>query len=77
MDKVGVDGVIKELTEKGISESALEKINPLFSISGDTKSRLSQMRSYLKDSEIGISGIDELEYVLDKSRRAWGKECKN
>ena len=76
LDKVGVDGVIKELTEKGISESALEKINPLFSISGDTKSRLSQMRSYLKDSEIGISGIDELEYVLDKVEELGVKNAK-
>jgi len=76
LDKVGVDGVIKELTEKGVSESALEKINPLFSISGDTKSRLSQMRSYLKDSEIGISGIDELEYVLDKVEELGVKNAK-
>ncbi|MCO4815427.1 MAG: histidine--tRNA ligase, partial [Flavobacteriales bacterium] len=76
LDKVGVDGVIKELTEKGISESALEKINPLFSISGDTKSKLSQMRSYLKDSEIGISGIDELEYVLDKVEELGVKNAK-
>jgi len=76
LDKVGVDGVIKELTEKGVSESALEKINPLFSISGDTKSKLSQMRSYLKDSEIGISGIDELEYVLDKVEELGVKNAK-
>lgn len=66
LDKVGIDGVIKELTEKGVSEEALEKINPLFSIHGDTKSKLSQMRTYLSKSEIGLSGIDELEYVLNK-----------
>ena len=76
LDKVGIDGVIKELTEKGVSETALEKITPLFSINGDTKSKLSQMRSYLKDSEIGINGIDELEYVLNKVEELGVKSAK-
>jgi len=76
LDKVGVEGVIKELTDKGVSETALEKINPLFSINGDTKSRLSQMRAYLKGSEIGISGIDELEYVLSKVEELGVKSAK-
>jgi len=66
LDKIGIDGVVKELSEKGISETALEKIKPLFSITGDTASRISQMKDYLKDSEIGQEGIAELEYVLNK-----------
>lgn len=64
LDKIGVEGVIKELTEKGVSDSAIEKIKPLFSISGDTSSRLEQMKSYLASSEIGLKGVDELNYVL-------------
>lgn len=66
LDKVGIDGVVKELTEKGVSEAALEKIKPLFSIEGDTKARLAQMKEYLADSEIGIKGIEELEFVLER-----------
>ena len=66
LDKVGIDGVIKELTEKGVSESALEKIKPLFTIEGDTKERLAQMKEYLATSEIGIKGIEELEFVLER-----------
>jgi len=76
LDKVGIDGVVKELTEKGVSESALEKIKPLFDISGDTKSRLDQMKSYLALSEIGLEGISEMEYVLNKVEELGVKRAK-
>ena len=61
--KIGVDGVVKELREKSISESALERIMPLFEISGTTTERLDQMRTYLASSEIGLKGIEELEFI--------------
>ncbi|NVK65218.1 MAG: histidine--tRNA ligase [Flavobacteriales bacterium] len=64
LDKIGVDGVIKELQAKEISEDALEKIMPLFGVAGTTEQRLDQMKSYLKNSEVGLKGIEELEYVL-------------
>lgn len=67
LDKIGVEGVVKELTAKGISESALEKIMPLFEISGSTAERLDQMKTYLASSEIGLKGIEELEFVLNQS----------
>ncbi|PHR26266.1 MAG: histidine--tRNA ligase [Fluviicola sp.] len=67
LDKIGVEGVVKELRVKEISESALERIMPLFEITGSTKERLSQMKSYLESSEIGLKGIEELEFVLDQA----------
>ncbi len=66
LDKIGEDGVIEELKNKGISEAAIEKISPLFSIEGNTESRLDQMAEYLSSSEIGMEGINELRWVLDK-----------
>lgn len=69
LDKIGVEGVIKELKEKEISEAAIEKIMPLFGVAGSTKQRMDQMRTYLQSSEIGIKGIDELEYVLDQANK--------
>ena len=76
LDKVGVEGVVKELLEKGISENAIEKIKPLFEISGDTSSRLSQMKSFLASSEIGQEGIAELEFVLEKVNELGIKTAK-
>lgn len=76
LDKIGKDGVVKELLEKGVSEAALEKINPLFDITGDTKSRLSQMKSYLASSEIGLEGVSEMEFVLDQVEELGLKRAK-
>ena len=76
LDKVGVDGVIKELREKSISEDALKKIMPLFEISGDTSARLEQMKEYLGGSEIGLKGIEEMEYVLNTVQELGVKRAK-
>lgn len=66
LDKIGIEGVTKELADKGISVESIEKIKPLFEISGNTASRLNQMEVFLKDSEIGLEGIKELKFVLDQ-----------
>ncbi len=64
LDKIGKEGVVKELKEKGVSENALQAIEPLFDISGDTNSRLAQMKDFLQGSEVGLKGIEELEWVI-------------
>jgi histidyl-tRNA synthetase len=66
LDKIGEEGVVKELLEKGVSEAAIAKIQPLFSFNGSTEERLTQMRTYLSSSEIGLKGIEELEFVLNQ-----------
>lgn len=66
LDKIGIDGVINELKEKGISEQAIENIQPLFSMQGSNEELLQQMKSYLASSEIGLKGIAELEYVFQQ-----------
>ena len=76
LDKIGKDGVINELKNKGISEMAVEKISPLFSIEGDTESRLDQMAEYLSSSEIGLQGINELRWVFDKVNMLGLREAK-
>ena len=73
LDKIGKDGVIKELRERGVSEAAIEKIDPLFDLSGDNDAKLETLKSYLGDSETGMKGIEELTYVLD-SIKALGLE---
>ena len=67
LDKIGEDGVVKELNEKGISEKAINMIRPLFSLKGNTTKMLEFMRDFLADSEIGMKGIAELEYVFKKT----------
>lgn len=76
LDKIGEDGVVKELSEKGISAEAIEKIQPLFKISGSLSERMEQMKKFLASSEIGLEGITELEYVFEKSQVLGLKRAK-
>lgn len=64
LDKIGEDGVVKELLEKGVGESAIEIIRPLFNLGGDNGENLEKMTAFLKDSETGLKGIEELKFVL-------------
>lgn len=63
LDKIGEEGVKKEMREQGISEKALEKVQPIFEMKGSFSEKVSQLREILMDSEIGIKGIEELEFI--------------
>ena len=63
LDKIGEDGVKKEMLEKGIPESAIEKVQPLFNFSGDFNTKIEQLKALLSSSEIGREGVEELEFI--------------
>lgn len=63
LDKIGEEGVRKEMLEKGIPEAALEKVKPLFQFFGTNESKLSQLKTMLASSEEGKKGIEELEFI--------------
>jgi histidyl-tRNA synthetase len=67
LDKIGQEGVEKELLEKGISNEAIEIIRPLFNLTGSNEENLVQMSQFLAASEIGLKGIEELKFVLDQT----------
>lgn len=69
LDKIGQEGVVQELTEKGVPSDAIEKIQPLFSLTGTNEEQLQQMREFLRESEIGQRGLDELSFVLEQTKR--------
>ena len=66
LDKIGLDNVNKELIENGIPADAVEKLQPIINLSGTNKDKLATMREVLKDSEIGLKGVEESEFILDK-----------
>ncbi len=66
LDKIGKEGVEKELLLKGIAPEAVEKLQPLFAFSGDNHQRINQLKRLLEGSDTGKKGIEELEFVLDK-----------
>lgn len=65
LDKIGEDGVKKEMLAKGISEQALEKVQPLFAFSGTFSEKITQLSALLESSEEGRKGVEELRFICD------------
>ena len=65
LDKIGMEGVVREMQQKGIPEKAIEKARPLFSLSGSNAEQLEELKTLLKDSEAGLQGVAELEAILN------------
>lgn len=65
IDKIGIDAVKDELRSKGIDDKAIAIIEPILSLSGTTKEKLSEIRVILSKSETGNKGVDELEELFN------------
>lgn len=64
IDKIGIEQVEAELREKGISERALTKLRPIALLEGSNTEKLQTLRTLLKDSEIGLKGVDEVQELI-------------
>ena len=65
LDKIGLDKVNEELRAVGLSDEAVEKLQPIISLSGTNEQKLDTMRQVLAQSETGLKGVDEVAFVLD------------
>ena len=74
MDKIGLENVNAELQQKGISDEAVEKLQPILLLEGDNAAKLARLKEILSASETGLKGIAELEEVLGYVAKA---ELKN
>ena len=70
LDKIGEAGVLAELVQKSVPQTAIEMLKPLLSFSGSNEEKIALMTLFLKDSVIGIKGIDELKEVFEYVERA-------
>ncbi|CAM3759572.1 histidine--tRNA ligase [Flavobacterium gelidilacus] len=65
LDKIGEDGVKKEMIEKGISEEAIEKVQPLFNFTGTINEKIEKLSNLLSSSEEGKKGVEELQFICE------------
>jgi histidyl-tRNA synthetase len=65
LDKIGKDGVVTEMISKGISEEAIEKVQPLFDFTGSNDDKLASLAEMLATSDEGTKGVEELRFVID------------
>ena len=63
LDKIGEEKVKDEMRSKGISEDGISKLQPLFSLEGDFGDQVESLKSILESSELGKTGIEELEFI--------------
>jgi len=64
-DKIGAENVNKELAEKGLSNEAIAKIQPILQLEGSNASKLNDLKTILAASETGLKGIEELETIFN------------
>lgn len=64
LDKVGIEGVNKELKEKGVSDEAIEKLQPIIVLKGNYYEKIEVLKKLLSSSEIGNKGIEEIEFIF-------------
>jgi histidyl-tRNA synthetase len=65
LDKIGFDGVVKELLERGFTEADIDHIKPIILLEGTNDEKLARLRTALKNSETGLKGCDEIQTVFD------------
>ncbi|WP_430814505.1 histidine--tRNA ligase [Carboxylicivirga sp. RSCT41] len=65
LDKIGLDKVNEELASKGLSQEAIDTIQPIIMLSGSNRDKIAKLREVLATSEVGLKGVDELEVVLN------------
>ena len=64
LEKIGLENVKAELLERGLSQEAVDRLQPILELSGDNHQKLDQLRSVLASSETGLKGIEEMEILF-------------
>ena len=65
LDKIGLDNVNAELASKGISQEAIDKLQPIILLSGTNVEKLATLKEVLATSEVGLKGVEESEFILN------------
>ncbi|MXN90114.1 histidine--tRNA ligase [Flavobacterium sp. Sd200] len=76
LDKIGEDGVKKEMLEKGISADAIEKVQPLFNFTGNVNEKLVKLDSLLQTSAEGLKGVEELRFICSNVAALGMGDCE-
>ncbi len=64
LDKIGIEQVNEELVLKGISKKAIEQLQPIINLKGKLKEKFPKLKEILKNSKIGMEGIEETIQVM-------------
>ncbi len=65
LDKIGLEKVLEELTERGFSSAAIEKLKPVLQVTGTNQEKLDHLKTVLESSSTGSKGLDEIRQLFD------------
>ena len=65
LDKIGIDAVNAELAEKGLEQSAIDRLQPILFMKGTAREKMAQLKSIMNGIEVGTKGIEELETLFN------------
>jgi histidyl-tRNA synthetase len=76
LDKIGIEKVKQELSLKGLSDSAIAKLDVLFELDGSTDDKLKALKEFLSNSEVGLKGVEELSFIFNSFKSIDLKSAK-
>jgi histidyl-tRNA synthetase len=76
IDKIGLEAVNKELSDKGVSAKAIDMLQPIITLSGSNTEKLQKLRNVLATSATGMKGIDEMQQIFDTLQPLQGLKTK-
>lgn len=76
LDKIGKEKVLQELAAQGFGNEQLQRVEVILDMKGTNRERLAFLREFLKDSETGLKGLDETEYVLNTAMQMGVQESQ-
>ena len=63
IDKIGKEGVFKELSERGFEVDSLSVLDQLLALEGDTEHQLTELKSLFSNQPEGLEGVEEIEFI--------------
>lgn len=66
LDKIGLEKVNEELRSKGLSDEAIERLQPIIQLQGSNHEKIHALEQTLQSSEIGVKGVEELDFILER-----------
>ncbi len=64
LEKIGIDNVRAELSERGLEQEAIDRLQPILELSGSNAEKLNKLRDVISCSETGLRGIAEMEEIF-------------
>ena len=64
LDKIGLDNVRQELRERGLDETQIEALDPVFELRGSARKKLEQLSRLFEGNEVGTKGVEELKELF-------------